>query len=67
VASARSPFAGICRSTRLPGYVHPEYMSVVFKRSTGQTPGEYRRSVVVKDAKYLKKDTHVLNHILESI
>jgi LacI family transcriptional regulator len=27
---------------RLAGYVHPEYMSVVFKRVTGATPGQYR-------------------------
>jgi AraC-like DNA-binding protein len=26
----------------LAGYSHPEYMSVVFKRETGQTPGQYR-------------------------
>ena len=26
----------------LAGYAHPEYMSVVFKRETGQTPGKYR-------------------------
>jgi len=26
----------------LAGYAHPEYMSVVFKRETGQTPGDYR-------------------------
>ena len=26
----------------LAGYTHPEYMSVVFKRETGQTPGQYR-------------------------
>jgi len=26
----------------LAGYSHPEYMSVVFKRETGQTPGAYR-------------------------
>jgi LacI family transcriptional regulator len=26
----------------LAGYAHPEYMSVVFKRQTGQTPGQYR-------------------------
>jgi LacI family transcriptional regulator len=28
---------------KLAGYVHPEYMSVVFKRTTGQTPGQFRR------------------------
>lgn len=28
----------------LAGYAHPEYMSVVFKRQTGQTPGQYRAS-----------------------
>jgi LacI family transcriptional regulator len=26
----------------LAGYTHPEYMSVVFKRATKQTPGQYR-------------------------
>ena len=26
----------------LAGYTHPEYMSVVFKRETGQTPGQFR-------------------------
>jgi LacI family transcriptional regulator len=26
----------------LAGYAHPEYMSVVFKRTTGQTPGHFR-------------------------
>ncbi|MDB5302753.1 MAG: xylR [Phycisphaerales bacterium] len=26
----------------LAGYAHPEYMCVVFKRETGQTPGQYR-------------------------
>jgi LacI family transcriptional regulator len=31
---------------RLAGYVHPEYMSVVFKRLVGQTPGGYRQQVV---------------------
>jgi LacI family transcriptional regulator len=28
---------------RLAGYIHPEYMSVVFKRTTGQTPGQFRQ------------------------
>jgi LacI family transcriptional regulator len=27
----------------LAGFAHPEYLSVVFKRHTGQTPGAYRR------------------------
>jgi LacI family transcriptional regulator, galactose operon repressor len=27
---------------RLTGFEHPEYMSVVFKRETGDTPGHYR-------------------------
>ena len=27
---------------RLAGYPHPEYMSVVFKRETGKTPGQFR-------------------------
>lgn len=31
------------RIAELVGYRHPEYMSVVFKRETGQTPGQYRR------------------------
>lgn len=26
----------------LAGFYHPEYMSVVFKRETYQTPGQYR-------------------------
>lgn len=31
------------RIAELAGYEHPEYMSVVFKRETGLTPGQYRR------------------------
>ncbi|OAI39489.1 XylR family transcriptional regulator [Planctomycetaceae bacterium SCGC AG-212-D15] len=31
------------RIAELAGYEHPEYLSVVFKRETGETPGEYRR------------------------
>jgi len=31
------------RIAALAGYKHSEYMSVVFKRSTKQTPGQYRR------------------------
>jgi LacI family transcriptional regulator len=27
----------------LAGFQHPEYLSVVFKRVTGQTPGEFRK------------------------
>jgi LacI family transcriptional regulator len=30
------------RIAALAGYSHPDYMSVVFKRDTGQTPGDYR-------------------------
>ena len=30
------------RIAALSGYDHPEYMSVVFKRELGQTPGQYR-------------------------
>ncbi|EAQ77381.1 AraC family transcriptional regulator [Blastopirellula marina] len=30
------------RIATLAGYDHPEYMSVVFKRELGQTPGQYR-------------------------
>jgi len=31
------------RIAELAGYEHPEYLSVVFKRETSQTPGTYRR------------------------
>ena len=33
------------RIAELAGFEHPEYLSVVFKRETGQTPGRYRRQV----------------------
>jgi LacI family transcriptional regulator len=32
------------RIAELCGFEHPEYLSVVFKRETGDTPGQYRRS-----------------------
>jgi LacI family transcriptional regulator len=31
----------------LSGFEHPEYMSVLFKRETGQTPGQYRKQLGV--------------------
>ena len=31
------------RISELSGFEHPEYMSVVFKRLFGQTPGKYRK------------------------
>lgn len=31
------------RIAALAGYKYPEYMSIAFKRATGQTPGDYRR------------------------
>jgi LacI family transcriptional regulator len=33
------------RVAELSGFAHPEYLSVMFKRETGQTPGRYRRQV----------------------
>jgi len=33
---------------RLTGYQHPEYLSVAFKRSTGQTPREYRQETLAR-------------------
>jgi LacI family transcriptional regulator len=27
------------------GFTHPEYMNVIFKERTGQTPGQYRASI----------------------
>jgi LacI family transcriptional regulator len=33
----------LARIAEMAGFEHPEYMSFVFKRETGQTPGGYRR------------------------
>jgi LacI family transcriptional regulator len=33
------------RISELSGFEHPEYMSVVFKRLFGQTPGQYRKQM----------------------
>jgi LacI family transcriptional regulator len=33
------------RISELSGFEHPEYMSVVFKRLIGQTPGQYRKQM----------------------
>ncbi len=38
------------RIAELAGYEHPEYLSVVFKRETGQTPGQYRRRTQTGDS-----------------
>jgi LacI family transcriptional regulator len=38
------------RIAELAGYEHPEYLNVVFKRETGQTPGQYRRQVQTGNA-----------------
>ncbi len=38
------------RIAELAGYKHTEYMSVVFKRLTGQTPAQYRRQVLPSQA-----------------
>ena len=39
LVDSRLPIAELAR---LAGFEHPEYLGVVFKRSTGLTPGEYR-------------------------
>ena len=31
------------RIAELAGFEHPEYLSVVFKRELGRTPGQFRR------------------------
>jgi LacI family transcriptional regulator len=38
----RSTTLSLEKIARLAGFEHPEYMSVVFKRETGTTPGQYR-------------------------
>ncbi|HEX6963025.1 MAG TPA: XylR family transcriptional regulator [Lacipirellula sp.] len=38
----RSTTLSLEKIARLAGFEHPEYMSVVFKRETGITPGQYR-------------------------
>ncbi len=35
------------RISELSGFEHPEYMSVLFKRTCGQTPGQYRKQTQV--------------------
>jgi LacI family transcriptional regulator len=40
---------GLAHIARLVGFDHPEYLSVVFKRESGETPGEYRRRALAAD------------------
>ncbi len=40
---------GLAHIARLVGFEHPEYLSVVFKRESGETPGEYRRRATAAD------------------
>jgi LacI family transcriptional regulator len=40
---------GLAPIARLVGFEHPEYLSVVFKRESGETPGEYRRRATAAD------------------
>jgi LacI family transcriptional regulator len=35
----------LAKIAALTGFEHPEYLNFVFKRDTGQTPGEYRRQI----------------------
>ena len=39
----------LSRIAELVGYEHPEYMNVVFKRVTAQTPGQYRQEVKLQE------------------
>jgi LacI family transcriptional regulator len=39
----------LSRIAELVGYEHPEYMNVVFKRVTSQTPGQYRQQVKLQE------------------
>jgi LacI family transcriptional regulator len=45
------------RIAELVGFEHPEYMSVLFKRETGQTPGRYRNQFK-KEQSALGGSTH---------
>jgi len=36
------------RIAELTGFQHAEYLNVMFKRQTGQTPGEYRGRLAVR-------------------
>lgn len=38
--------------SELSGFEHPEYMSVVFKRLVGQTPGQYRKQMQTSFKKF---------------
>ena len=43
-SSSPTPTGRSRASPRPAGVEHPEYLSVLFKRQTGQTPGQFRRS-----------------------
>jgi LacI family transcriptional regulator len=49
------------RIAELAGYEHPEYLSVVFKRETGQTPGAYRRQVQASPRKPLETQKKIIS------
>jgi LacI family transcriptional regulator len=36
----------------LCGFKHPEYLNVMFKRVTGQNPGEYRETMTVRKTQF---------------